>query len=295
MPASSIVRLLLLAAIWGASFLFMRVLAPELGALLTATARVALAAVGLWVIVLTLGSKLDFKGLLPATLALGALNSGLPFLLFSLAALSLPAGYSAILNATAPLMGLIVGLLFFSSSMNHMKLLGVGVGIAGVALLTQIGPVDVSAALLLGIGACLGATFCYGLASYLTKRWITERGGLDSKLVALGSQMGASLLLLPILLMLPGESLWKLLAASATIWVALILLSVVCTSIAYILYFRLIADVGPQKALGVTYVVPVFGVAWGTLFLGEALSSAHFLGGGLIALSIWLSLWEKKT
>jgi drug/metabolite transporter (DMT)-like permease len=281
-----ILRLLALSAIWGASFLFMRIIAPVLGALPTAFFRVTLASVGLIVILLALRVKFDFKGKLRTAMVLGAINSGIPFAMYSLAAKVLPAGYSSILNATTPLMGVLIGALFFADKLTTNKVAGVVLGFAGVAVLTQAGTVPMTSAMLLGAGACLIATACYGLAGFLTKRWISERGGLDSKLVALGSQLGATVLLLPFYAV-DMSSRTAINWGNGGVWLAMAGLGIVCTSFAYILYFRLIADVGPVKSLTVTFLIPPFGVLWGALFLGEQISIAHAVGGALIGLAVW--------
>ncbi|MDI4659360.1 EamA family transporter, partial [Xanthobacter autotrophicus] len=134
----------------------------------------------------------------------------------------------------------------------------------------QAGPVALGMPVALGIAACLVATGCYGLAGFLTRRWITARGGLDSRLVALGSQWGAVLALAPWAawqaFSQPGlAARWG--AAPAPVWGALLAMGLLCTAWAYVLYFRLIADEGPLKALAVTFLVPAFGVAWGWLLL----------------------------
>jgi len=266
-PADTL-RLLALSAIWGASFLFMRIIAPVLGALPTAFFRVTLATLGLVVILLVLRVQWNFKGKLRTAMVLGMINSGIPFAMYSLAAKVLPAGYSAILNATTPLMGVIIGALFFADKLTINKIAGVVLGLAGVVVLTQAGPVPMTPPMMLGAGACLIATACYGLAGFLTKRWITERGGLDSKLVALGSQLGAAVALLPFYTLDASNRAvtnW----GSGGVWAAMAGLGLLCTAFAYILYFRLIADVGPVKSLTVTFLIPPFGVLWGALFLGE--------------------------
>lgn len=289
MKTKDLFRLLILAAIWGASFLFMRVAAPVLGALPTAFFRVALGALGLVAILALLRTRWDFQGKLGAAMALGVINSGLPFLMYSLAAKVLPAGYSAIFNATTPLMGVVIGALFFAERLTMNKVAGVVLGIAGVAVLTRTGPLAVDASLILGAGACLIATACYGLASFLTRKWITQKGGLDSKLVAFGSQLGAVAILLPAFAyyacFAPPVS-W----GDAGVWSALAALGLVCTAFAYILYFHLIADIGPVRSLTVTFLIPPFGVLWGVLFLGETVSLAHAAGGVLIGLAVWLVL-----
>jgi len=263
-------RLLALAAIWGASFLFLRIIAPVLGTFPTAFFRVLLATAGLPVILLLLRTRWDFRGKLGLCLVLGVINSGLPFALYSVAAQLVPAGYSAIFNATTPMMGVLIGALFFAEELTLAKIIGVFSGLGGVALLMRIGPVPFDTELLLGALACLGATACYGFGGFLTRRWINQGEGLDSEVVAFGSQLGAALCLLPLfglsLLNAPPVN-W----GDSTVWLGLLGLGLVCTAFAYILYFRLLADIGPVKTLTVTFLIPPFGVLWGVIFLDEPL------------------------
>lgn len=293
MKLADYIRLLSLAAIWGASFLFMRIAAPVLGPLPTAFFRVALGAVGLAVILVVMKTAWTFKTRFRATLMLGIVNSGIPFLMYSIAATQLPAGYSAILNATTPLMGVLIGATFFGETLTLKKAGGVLLGLLGISLLTTTGAASFSVALLFGALACLVATACYGLAGFLTKRWIADQGGLDAKLVAFGSQIGASLFLLPFFgasaVVSPPAS-W----GNTTVWLAMLAVGLVCTAFAYILYFRLVADIGPLRSLTVTFLIPPFGVLWGALFLGESLSDGHLYGGGLICLAVWLVLSRDK-
>jgi len=191
-------RLLALAAIWGASFLFLRIIAPVLGTFPTAFFRVVLATAGLLAILLLLRTRWDFRGKLGLCLVLGVINSGLPFALYSVAAQLVPAGYSAIFNATTPMMGVLIGALFFAEELTLAKIIGVFSGLGGVALLMRIGPVPFDMELLLGALACLGATACYGFGGFLTRRWINQGEGLNSEVVAFGSQLGAALCLLPL-------------------------------------------------------------------------------------------------
>jgi drug/metabolite transporter (DMT)-like permease len=288
MNLPSLLRLFALAALWGGSFLFMRIAAPVWGAVPTAFGRVVLGAAGLLALLAVVRLRPAFGGKLGAALVLGAINSGIPFLMFALAARVLPAGYSAILNATTPLMGVVIGALAFGERLTPTRLGGVLLGMAGVAVLAQAGPVALSAPVLGGIAACLVATACYGLAGFLTRRWITQR---DSRLVALGSQWGAVLALAPFALWEAAhQPVTTWLAAGPAVWGAMLALGLLCTSAAYVLYFRLIADVGPVKALTVTFLIPLFGVAWGWLVLGEVATLAHAAGGVLIALALWLVL-----
>jgi len=287
-------RLLALAAIWGASFLFLRIIAPVLGTFPTAFFRVLLATAGLLVILLLLRTRWGFRGKLGLCLVLGVINSGLPFALYSVAAQLVPAGYSAIFNATTPMMGVLIGALFFTEELTLAKIIGVFSGLGGVALLMRIGPVPFDTELLLGALACLGATACYGFGGFLTRRWINQGEGLDSEVVAFGSQLGATLCLLPLfglsLLNAPPVN-W----GDSTVWLSLLGLGLVCTAFAYILYFRLLADIGPVKTLTVTFLIPPFGVLWGVIFLDEPLSWAYVQGGALIALALWLILRQAPT
>ncbi|RMP67667.1 hypothetical protein ALQ18_01500 [Pseudomonas marginalis pv. marginalis] len=289
-----ILYLLGLAAIWGASFLFMRVIAPEIGSVPTAFFRVSIAAAGLLVILAAMRVKWDFQGKFKTILLLGVINSGLPATLYSLAAQVLPAGYSAIFNATTPLMGVLIGGLFFSERLTPSKIAGVTLGLFGVGVLTRAGPVAFDMQLLMGALACLLATTCYGFAGFLARRWLDQRGGLDSRLAALGSMLGATLFLLPLFaysaISHPPAS-W----GGWQVWWSLLGLGLVCTAFAYILYFRLLSSIGPVKSMTVTFMIPPFGVLWGALLLDEPLSMAHLYGGVLIAGALWLVLRPGKA
>lgn len=289
-----ILRLLSLAAIWGASFLFMRIVAPEIGTIPTAFFRVSIAAAGLLVILVLLRSSWDFRGKFKTVLLLGVINSGIPATMYSVAAQVLPAGYSAIFNATTPLMGVLIGGLFFHERLSLSKLAGLALGLFGVAILTRAGPVAFDAQLLMGALACLLATTCYGFAGFLARRWLDQQGGLDSRLSALGSMLGATLLLLPLFtysaISQPPAS-W----GGWQVWLSLLGLGLGCTAFAYILYFRLLSAIGPVKSMTVTFMIPPFGVLWGALFLGEPLSLAHLYGGVLIGAALWLVLRPARA
>ena len=287
MRTADLLRLLLLAAIWGASFLFMRVAAPVLGSMPTAFFRASFGALGLLACLLLMRVSWDFRGKLKACLLLGVINAGLPSAMYCLAALILPAGYSAIFNATTPLMGVLIGALFFHEGITTSKAAGVFLGLLGVAVLTRTGPVAFDLELLLGAAACLVATTCYGFAGFLTRRWVGQQGGLDNRLTAFASLLGASLLLTPLFagsLALQAPPSW----GGANVWLSLAGLGLLCTAFAYVLYFRLLADIGPIKASTTTFLIPPFGVLWGALLLGEPLSWDYLPGCALIGLALWL-------
>lgn len=287
-------RLLLLAALWGASFMFMRIASPAFGAINTAFLRVLFGFAGLTVILFGMRASFRFGGKLRAAMLLGMINSGIPFLMYCIAAQLLPAGYSAILNATTPMMGVMIGTLFFSEGLTLKKSAGVIIGLLGIMLITATGNAGDTRALLPGIFCCLLATACYALAGFLTRRWINQRGGLDARTLAMGSQLGAVLFLLPFFIgsLLRGPAVnW----AQSEAWFSVLALGLLCTALAYILFFRLIADIGPLRSLTVTFLIPPFGIFWGWLFLDETLPGSFFLGALVICLAVWLVVSPSRA
>ncbi|WP_313627264.1 DMT family transporter [Kosakonia sp.] len=294
MRVADYLRLVLLAAIWGASFLFMRIAVPQFGAINTAFLRVFFGFIGLAVILLLFKSSFDFKDKFKSSFILGVINSGLPFLMYCLAAQWLPAGYSAILNATTPLMGALVGFSFFAEKLTLKKWGGVLLGLIGIIVITTIGEAQSADKQIIGVIACLIATSCYGIAGFLTRSWISNKGGLDPKIVAFGSQTGATVFLLPFFICSTrfGPTVnWLQQEA----WVSVIAVGVFCTAWAYILYFRLIADIGPLRSLTVTFLIPPFGVLWGYLVLSETINSGFIMGVLIIGVAVWMVVSPEKT
>lgn len=287
MRASDVGRLFLLAALWGGSFLFMRIAAPVFGSFNTAFLRVFFGAIGLFLILFFFRSNFNFSGKGKASLLLGVVNSGIPFFMYCVAAKYIPAGYSSTLNATTPLMGAIIGALVFGEKLPYRRWCGVFLGIIGIAIITANGSSEVGSGVAVGILACLIATFCYGFAGFLTRRWITNRGGLDAKLVAFGSQVGATIFLLPLFV-------WSIATDSSVdwysldVWGCILAVGLLCTSFAYILYFRLIADIGPLRSLTVTFLIPPFGVLWAYLVLGETINRGFIIGSAVVLLAVVL-------
>jgi drug/metabolite transporter (DMT)-like permease len=280
---------LLLAALWGSSFLFMRLGAAEFGPLPTAGLRVALAALFLLPVFLVRGVWADFRRRARAILFVGLLNSGIPFVLFAFAVMHIPTGMTAILNATVPLTGAVVAWLWLGDRPGASRMLGLGIGFAGVSLLV-VGKSGFAALTgggadagitLLAMGACLLATLCYGIAASFTKRYLT---GAHPLATATGSQIGAALGLA-----LPTWWLWPSQPASFTAWSAVAAVALLCTAIAYILFFRIIAQAGPSKALTVTFLVPVFALGYGVWFLGESITAWMLVCGVVIVCGTALS------
>ena len=298
MSPALIAEFFLLAALWGSSFLFMRLGAAEFGALPTAGLRVMLAALFLLPVFLVKGVWADFRQRAKPVLFVGLLNSGIPFVLFAFAVMHITTGLTSILNATVPLSGALVAWLWLKDRPGGSRMLGLAIGFLGVTLLV-IGKSGFNASgvpdaastglTLLAMGACLLATLCYGLAASFTKRHLS---GAHPLATAAGSQIGAALGLA-----LPTLWLWPTHAVSPTAWAAMAAVALLCTAIAYILFFRIIEKAGPAKALTVTFLVPVFALLYGALFLGEAITPWMVLCGLIImagtALSTGLLRWRR--
>lgn len=296
MSIASLLRLISLATLWGGSFLFMRVAVPHLGAVPAAVGRGLFSSLGLAVALGCMGYRPRWGRYLWPLLLLGVINSGIPFLMYALAAQVLPSGYSAIFNATTPLMAVIVGALVFGEGITAARIAGVVLGMGGVAVLAQAGPLELTPAVLGGMAACFAATVCYAFSSFLTLRLAGAKAAVDMRAAVFISQLGALMVLVPglaVAWLLDSGLAAKVAQAPWMAWGNVALLGLLSTALAYVLYFRLIADEGPHKALTVTFIVPVFAVLWGWALLDEPLSAAHAIGGGLIALSLWIVLRPK--
>jgi drug/metabolite transporter (DMT)-like permease len=279
------VELVALAALWGGSFVFMRLGAGEFGPVALVALRVAGAALLLVPLLALRGQFGALRRYWRPILVVGVLNSALPFLGYAYAALSITAGLSAIFNATAPMFAALVAWAWLGDRLAWMRWLGIGVGLAGVAILAWSNAAHPAAFKSGGTGwavlACIAASVCYGVAANVTKRHLT---GVAPLAVAAGSQVGAALVVA-----LPAWWWWPAATPSPTAWLAVAALAFVCTGIAYIMYFRLIANAGPGNAIAVTYLVPLFGALWGVLLLGEGVTAAMLGGGAVILLGTALA------
>jgi drug/metabolite transporter (DMT)-like permease len=278
-------ELVLLAAVWGASFLFMRLGAHEFGPIPLAAVRVGLASVLLIPMLASRGQFAELRKHWKGLLLVGALNSAVPFALFSFAALSITAGLSSIVNATTPLWTAVVAFVWLRQGLTPLRVLGLVIGFAGVAFLAwdkaSFKPgADHSG--LLAVLACAAATFCYGVAANATKRYLT---GVPPLAVATGSQFAAALLLA-----LPAAWLWPAALPGVVAWSSALGLATLCTALAYIMYFRLMSRVGPTNTVSVTFLIPLFAILWGALFLSEAITAQMVAGGAIVLVGIALAL-----
>ena len=273
--------LLLLAGIWGASFLFMRVAAPEFGPVPLIAMRVAVAAMFLVLVLASRGGWHELYANRGRLLVLGALTSAIPFSLFAYAVLSLTAGFASVLNATVPLFGAVIAYAWLGDRLGGMRIVGLALGFAGVLVLVRdklsFGAGGSGWAVLAGLGASL----LYGVAASYTKKYLSKVTPLIN---ATGSQIAASVLLL-----IPASIYWPNRAPSMSSWASAIALGVVCTGVALILFFRLIERIGTAKAITVTYLIPVFGVLWGLLFLDEPVTRNMVAGCAIILLGTGLA------
>ena len=264
MKKSVYVEFILLAAIWGSSFLFTRIAAVEFGVMPTAFLRVLLAALFLMPFLLWSGHWPAFKKRAGPIMFVGMLNSGIPFALYAYAVMSITTGLSAILNATVPLFGAIVAWLWLKDKPTNSRIMGLVIGFIGVALLAgdqaSFKPGGSGWAIL----ACLVATTCYAIAASYTRKYLM---GVPPMATSTGSMIGAALgLSVPALLSWPSS------VPSLQAWGSVLFVAILCTGVAYVLYFRLIEAAGPSKTLTVTFMIPVFAIVYGVLFLGEELT-----------------------
>lgn len=274
MRPADVARLLALAIIWSASFVFMRVLAPVLGPVWVAAARILIGGGALVVAFVALRRHLDVGAHWRAYLLVGVLNSSLPFLLYAYAALTLPASYLVILNASLPLFGALASAAWLGEPLDARKSLGLLAGIAGVIVVSRAGPVVPDASFALAIAASLAAVVCYALSGV----WLKRRGrGLQPMAVAGWSQLLGGLALLPLAAFSPVHG-----AITGSVVVNLLLLGLACSGVAYVLFFRLVIDVGPTRAMTVTFLMPAFGMLWAASLLGETITAPMLAGAALI-------------
>lgn len=279
MNFATIAQLLLLGMIWGSSFLFQRITVPVLGVAVTAVGRIVLAAVVLIGVLAVTRRKLHLRAHWRDYLLVGLIGSGFPFLLFAFAARSLPAGYSAVLNATVPLFTVVIGWAA-GTRPSTSKLAGVLVGIFGVVTLVRFGTVDLNWMTLAAFAGTLLASVCYAFNARTVKARFAQA---DPLVVAAGSQVGAAVPLLPWVAISPPVQA----PTVAALW-SLVALGLVCTGLAYALFYRLIRDAGSERAVTVTFIVPVFALLWGAMFLGESITWASAAGCLLVLFAVAL-------
>jgi drug/metabolite transporter (DMT)-like permease len=282
-----LLELVLLAALWGGSFLFMRIATPEFGPVGVSELRVLIAAAALALIFTANAGLRDYRaGILPLCIV-GLLNAVLPFSLFAFATLHLTAGFTSILNATAPFFSAIVAYVWLRERLTAFQIAGLMVGFTGVIVLLW-GKISFGGGpVALAVAACLLATLSYGIAaSYIRKRLLQA----SPMAITTGSQIAAALCLLPPALWLHPAEL-----PSPQAWLAVAALGLLSTGLAFLLYYRLVTGAGTVRAMSVTFLIPVFGMLWGALFLEETVTSGMLAGTVIILAGTALTtgIWPR--
>ena len=272
--------LLALGALWGGSFLFIRVAVPSLGPLLLMELRVGIASLALVLFAAAVGRRPKLRARWRQFLLIGTLNAAIPFTLIAAAEIHLTASLAAILNSTTVMFAAVAAAVWSRDPLTARKVVGIVLGVIGVAVLVGWDPVELDGAVLLSVGAMLAASLSYGISAVYVKRTFV---GVPPLGMAIGQLTGATVVLFPFAaLSVPGES--PPAAAIASV-LALALLS---TALAYLFYFRLITNVGPTSTVTVTLLVPVFGLLFGVLFLDEPLGPGTLAGLGIVLGSVVL-------
>lgn len=261
MQARHFLQLVFLSAVWGASFPLIRIASPAFGPLPLACLRCALAACVLALLMRVMGYRWPARGHWRAMALLSVLTVVCPFVLFNWAGLVLPAGYSAVLNATAPLFGVLAGAMFAEERLTVRKLAGCATGITGVALLVRLGPVAPDLRVVLAVLACTAASASYGFGAILMKRATMAHQPLPAS--AAVHVAGAVVLLLPAAAAAPSVQV------NGQALAALAVLGMVTSGFMYWISMRLMREIPASAATSSAFMIPMFGVTWGGLFLGE--------------------------
>ncbi len=282
MNSKDLSYLFILASIWGGSFIFMHVAAPVFGPVATADLRILIAGIVLCSYFSFQKINLEWRDNWKEYLGIGIVNSAIPFALYSYAAMHIPTGYSVILNSTSPLFGGILSHFILQDKFSAKKFLGVMLGTTGVTFVSKVGASNTNPAFKWSIIACLGASFCYAITGVYLK---SKKKKMNPLGIAGGSQLLAGLFFLPLIYFFPITGI-----VTTKVALNLLALSFLCSAVAYVLYFKLINSVGATKALTVTFLMPLFGMLWGLLFLGEVISWDMILGAFLILIGTYFSL-----
>jgi drug/metabolite transporter (DMT)-like permease len=281
MNKRNLISLITLGMLWGASFLFIRLAVPEFGAIALMTVRVALAAVVLVPLLLLRGQLDSVLKHWRAIVLMGVLHYAIPFSLFAYSMLTLSAGYSSIINASSPLFVGFAARVWLGERLNASRATGLVLGMTGVVILAWDKLAAGSGSITLAALASLLAAACYGFAAVFAKKNLAK---VDPVAVAGGSMAAAALALLPLSFLV-----WPAIAPSLGAWGIAAVLGVVCTAAAFVLYFQLIEAIGPSRAITVTFLIPVFAVFFGAIFLSEQITTSMVAGGLIVAFGTALS------
>jgi len=284
MSAADLAKLVFLSAIWGGSFIFLRVAVPETGPLLTATLRTGLAGLALVAYASLTRVTMNWRANLKPFAVVGLFAGVIPFSCFSFAALHLPAAHSAVLNATAPLFGAVFSAIWLAERLSVQKLAGLMLGIAGVAILVGAGSLALNIETYAAVAACLVAAACYALSSIIVKK--TGRpGGIHPIAMATGSLALGGLIMLPTVPFSLPPAMPSLLALSC-----IAAMSLLSSGLAQALFIPLIVKIGPTRAMCVSFLIPLFSMLWAFVFLNESIGMSTLAGGTVVLVAMGLVL-----
>ena len=277
--------LTLLAAIWGASFLLMRVSVPEFGAVPMMFLRVLIAGLALMPIMYFRKRQQQMYDNLGKMTLVGLFNSAIPFSLIAFSTIYVTAGFASVLNAATPMCAALIAFLWFGVRLSRIAVIGLIIGLLGVLILVW-DKIGINAEgdqwySTLAILAGLGGALSYGIAANLSKKHLA---GISPMVSTIATQLAAAIILLPLaILWWPKEN------PSVTAWVNLLALALVCTGFAQILYFKLIEETGAANATTVTFLIPIFGLIWGSVFLAETIPLSTLIACVVILFGVSLT------
>lgn len=279
MSFKQLLVLLILASLFGSSFIYLKIAVPSLGPIFLIECRVIIAALFLIGYAFLIKQKVDIKSLWKEFLILGAINAVIPFVLIAYAELYISASLASIINSTTPLFSAVISILWLKESKNNRMFYGIIIGCIGVLILVGWSPITMQAEVIASIVAiCLAAIF-YAIGGVYSKITFHNIKSLE---LAIGQHLGASVVLFPFALFnLPNR------LPNLTVTLSVLGLAVLSTGIAYLLYFYLIKSVGPTRTVSVTLLVPIFGIIWGSIFLNENIHLSTYLGLAVIMTSIF--------
>lgn len=288
MSNSNLVRLLLLSLIWGTSFMLMRIAAPVFGPMLTTFGRAGLGALALYLFARYRGVDMAWRRNAKFYLVVGLANTAIPFSLFAWSALHIPSAYMATMNSLAPIFTAVFGFLMLGERLTTLRIAAFLLGLFGVAVLVGLGPTAVTPLLIAGVLAGMGAAINYGFAATYTRM---HAGSIPSLATAAGSQCAAALALLPFALPgIPHALEFGTVHAS----LAVLFLGLICTGVAYGLFFHLVSSEGASKAITVTFLVPATASVWAWLLLNEAITLGSVIGISIVLLATSMALGILK-
>ena len=275
------IELLILSAIWGSSFLFLRIASPEFGPIFLIEMRVASGLIVLLPICLLLGKIQELKENWKMIFILSLSNMTIPFCLFAYSALNMGAGILSIINATVPFFTAIIAFLVYQQRMTRYGLIGLMVGFMGVAVLVFDPSESSGVTNDLAIPSALFACVLYGVALNIVSHKLQGVSGIS---ITTGALFFSTIVLIPFAVIERPEVM-----PQGSVWFSVLALGVVCTGFGYILFYRLIARIGSQQAIMTTYLIPIFSILWGNLFLAESITLFMIFGGMLVLMGVGMT------